>query len=239
VTGPVDLSLVVPCLNEERNLPELVARVEDLLRAAPFSGELVLVDDGSSDATWPVIERLRSERPFVRAARHVRRLGIAAAWHTGLEAARGDAVCVLDADLQYDPADVPRLWAAREQTGADIVQGWRSSRERPRDGRLLLSRALGALLNAAFGMSLRDNKSGFFLCRKQVLADLLQARARYRHFQCFVMVAARDRGYRIAEVEAAFRPRHAGRSAFGRVPLRPTLEVLVDLVSAVRRRGRA
>jgi phenylacetate-CoA ligase len=90
------------------------------------------------------------------------------------------------------------------------------------------------LLNASFGMSLRDNKSGFFLCHREVLTTLLGFRRRYRHWQCFVMVAAHHHGYRIHEIETPFRPRHAGRSAFGRLALGPSLAVMLDLPTALR-----
>jgi hypothetical protein len=83
-------------------------------------------------------------------------------------------------------------------------------------------------------MSSRDNKSGFFLCRRAVLADLLRFRGRYRHWQCFVMVAAHHRGYRIHEVETSFRPRRSGRSAFGSLALGPALVVALDLLTAWR-----
>ena len=97
---------------------------------------------------------------------------------------------------------------------------------------------LSALLNGVFGMRLRDNKSGFFICRRDVLADLLSYRGHYRHWQCFVMVAAHRRGYRIHQVDTPFRPRSRGRSAFGSVPLMATAGVTLDLWQAIRETGR-
>lgn len=232
-----DLSVIVPCLNEAANLPALVARTDAFRRSFDHSCELVLVDDGSADDTWRVIQDLRRDHAFVRGVRHRRRQGIPRAWQTGLSVASGSLACVLDADLQYDPGEIGLLWQARRHSGADIVQGWRSPRQRSADVRLVLSRGLNHLLNAAFGMSLRDNKSGFFLCDTDVLTDLLRCGHGYVHFQCFVMAAAHARGYRIAEVEASFRPRQAGRSAFGDLPVRATFEVLLDLVHATRALG--
>jgi phenylacetate-CoA ligase len=233
------LSVLVPCLNEAGNLRELVGRVRGALAlpgAGPTDGprELVLVDDGSSDGTWEVMEELRGGWEGLRTARHPRRRGIAQAWRTALDQARGGWVCTLDADLQYEPEELARLWSVQRTSGADVVQGARAGDERPVDARWAASRGLNWLLNGVFRMSLRDNKSGFFLCRRQVLEALLGTREGFRHWQCFVMVAAHHHGYQITDVETPFRPRRAGRSAFGRVPVGPTLGVLLDLTTAVR-----
>jgi phenylacetate-CoA ligase len=140
---------------------------------------------------------------------------------------------VLDADLQYDPQEIARLWGAQQATGADIVQGTRTARERRPDLRYLLSRSLNTLLNRTFDMSLQDNKSGFFLCRREVLEMLLEFRRHFRHWQCFVMVAAHHHGLTIHQVETPFRPRSAGRSAFGRIPICSTVGVALDLLTAL------
>ena len=104
VVAPAVLSVIVPCLDEAAGLPELVARVGRVLDAQlppELDAELVLVDDGSRDATWERMSALRAEHPWIRLARHARRAGIPAAWRTGLAHASGAWVCVLDADLQY------------------------------------------------------------------------------------------------------------------------------------------
>jgi phenylacetate-CoA ligase len=234
------LSIIVPCLDEGANLSSLVARISAAVLDAPpptVDGvELILIDDGSRDDTPVVLEglaRARGSRRDLRTVTHERTSGIPAAWRSGLGVARGDFVCVLDADLQYEPEEIPRLWEASLRTKADLVQGARATAERPRDARFLLSRGLSALLNVAFDMSLPDNKSGFFLCRSAVLADLLSYRGRYRHWQCFVMVAAHRRGYSIHAVETPFHRRMDGRSAFGAWALGPAAGVALDLVTAL------
>jgi phenylacetate-CoA ligase len=231
------LSVLVPCLNEAANLPELVARVRGTLRGPPLAAagaELILIDDGSQDDTWPRMARLADEFPDVRAVRHAHTLGIPAAWRTGLGAARGDRVCVLDADLQYDPDEIARLWRELHDSGADIAQGTRGRAARAHDLRFVFSRGLCGVLNLTFRMSLADNKSGFFLCRREVLADLLDYRGHFRHWQCFVMVAAHHRGYRIRQIDTPFAPRRAGRSAFGALPLASAAAVALDLLPALR-----
>lgn len=232
------LSVICPCLNEAESLPALVARLRPVLRQLAEEQrqpvELILIDDGSTDETWTRMETLRLAWPLIRTARHPITRGIAAAWNTGVAQASGEWICVLDADLQYRPEEIPRLWQALHRAGTDIVQGTRSPDGRRRDLRFILSRGLNGVLNVAFGMSLRDNKSGFFLCRRAAFRQLLASRGAYRHWQCFVMVAAHHSGYQIHQVDTPFDDRAAGRSAFGRLALGAAAAVAVDLLRATR-----
>ena len=233
------LSDLVPSPNEAANLPVLVETLHAALEAPALAPtEIVLVDDGSSDETRDCIDRLAARFPALRHVRHDRTRGIPAAWRTGHAAARGEWICAIDADLQYQPEEIPRLWRALQESGADIVQGVRSDADRSRDLRFILSKGLGGLLNRTFGMSLRDNKSAFFLCRREVFATMLNYRRRFRHWQCFVMVAAHHHGYRIHEVDTPFSPRNGGRSAFGTFALGPALGVAFDFIPALQEYGR-
>ena len=233
----MELSVIVPCWNEADNVGELVARVGRVLDGAwpGDRGELILVDDGSTDGTWAAIEQASASRTFVVGARHDRNRGLEAAWRTGLARSRGRLVCLLDADLQYRPEEIPRLHAALVEGAApvDLVQGWRSPVGRARDSRWLISRALNVILNALFAMDLPDNKSGFLLCRREVLSDLLSHRGRYRYFQILVMVAAKARGHTYRLVETPFDPRRAGRSFFGALPIGTSLRALADIARAL------
>jgi phenylacetate-CoA ligase len=233
------LSVIVPCLNEAANLPGLVERVHAALQIPGLApAEIVLVDDGSGDDTRDCVARLAARFPRLRVAHHDRTRGIPAAWRTAHAAAAGEWICAIDADLQYDPEEIPRLWRALHETGADIVQGVRSDANRARDLRFLFSKGLGFLLNRTFGMSLRDNKSAFFLCHRDVLGTMLGYRSRFRHWQCFVMVAAHHHGFRIHEVDTPFSPRRSGRSAFGALALGPALGVALDFGAALKEYGR-
>src|SRR6478672_2827996 len=178
-----ELSVVVPCLNEEANIPDLVARVGEVFQVGNLDGELVLVDDGSTDSTWKVIGELQQANPWLTARRHPQNRGIAAGWKTGVSAASGRLVAILDADLQYQPEDILRLKRELELSNVDIVQGWRSPVGREKGPRFYYSRGFNAILNTAFGMNLKDNKSGFVITSREVFADLLDFRGRYYYWQ--------------------------------------------------------
>ena len=226
---PLDVSVVAPCYNEAKNLPELAERLTRVFDRKDLAGEVVLVDDGSADDTAAVIRSLGAADPRVVGVFHAKNRGIAAAWRSGVERARGEYVCFIDADLQNLPEDVWRLYREIRLTHADVVQGYRSSVGRLKDSRYLLSKGLNALLNLLFGMSARDNKSGFVIGLRETMADVLHHRYSYRYFQTFITVAARARGYTVREIETLFESRLLGQSFMSRFPLRVVLLALVDL----------
>jgi phenylacetate-coenzyme A ligase PaaK-like adenylate-forming protein/glycosyltransferase involved in cell wall biosynthesis len=229
----MELSVIVPCLNEEANLPELCERVAEVFRVGGFPAELVLVDDGSTDRTWEVIASLQEKHPFIEARRHPENRGIAAGWRTGVAAATGRLACVLDADLQYQPEDILRLRRELEISNVDIVQGWRSPFGREKGPRYWYSRVFNTMLNRAFGMDLQDNKSGFVLCAREVFADLLDFRGHYFYWQSFIMVAAHHKGYTYKQVETRFEHRRAGKSFLDNAPVKPILKSFVDVGRAL------
>ena len=228
-TQTVELSVVAPCLNEEANIPELVRRVAAVFQAKGLQGELILIDDGSTDGTVQVVSELRVIYPMLRFERHARNQGMEAAWKTGVNAARGKYVCLIDADLQNPPEQIWNLYQEIVFSRADIVQGYRSSIGRLRDSRYVLSRGLNILLNLAFGMSLRDNKSGFVIAYKDVLSDVLRHRLQYYYFQALIAVSAASKGYSIREVETLFESRLAGKSFLAGKAWRAVFRTLADV----------
>ncbi|HMU40008.1 MAG TPA: glycosyltransferase [Pseudomonadota bacterium] len=212
-SASIELSVVIPCLNEQLNIPELVHRLLNVFSMGQFSGEVILVDDGSTDDTAQVIRKLASEHPNqVRGCFHSQNRGIAAAWRTGAAAARGVLISVMDADLQYQPEDLLRLRRTLYDSSVDVVQGFRSQVGRQKDKRYHLSRGLNRLLNGIFGMSLRDNKSGFLMCSREVFLDLITYEGTYFYWQSFIMVAAYAKGYSYREIETLFESRKQGVS---------------------------
>lgn len=237
LTSEMKLSLIIPCFNEEASLPTLLARTEPVVREGALTEnvELIAVDDGSVDRTWSILQELAQRYSFLVPIRHERNCGLPEAWRTGAMAARSEVVCILDADLQYRPEEIPRLYEVWRRSGVDIVQGARTRERRLLDSRYLLSRGLNLLLNRLFGMLLDDNKSGFLVCRRDLFLQLLEERGAFRYFQTMVMVAAHSRGYTYYSLPTPFDARAAGRSFLGRFPLRVTAGVLADVLRGLVR----
>jgi phenylacetate-CoA ligase len=229
----LDLSVIVPCYNEELNIKEVTERVLRTLDAGNLKGELVLVDDGSADGTARAIrEQMELHPGRVVGGFHRSNRGLAAGWRTGADVARGSTVALIDADLQNRPEDILRLYRKLMESSVDIVQGIRSSVGRTRDSRYHMSRSFNTLLNVSFGMKLRDNKSGFVCCSRDVLLDLLSYRGHYAFWQSFIMVAAHAKGYSYMEVEALFESRKQGTSFLEGKAIQSSLLALVDMPKA-------
>lgn len=225
----VTLSVIAPCFNETGNLRELTERVLKVFEKSDINGELVLVDDGSTDGTGALIKELAQSHHKVRGVFHEQNKGMFAAWLSGVENTESTYICLIDADLQNLPEDVARLYREITYTHADMVQGVRSSVGRTKDSRLFLSRGLNALLNILFGMHARDNKSGFIIARSDVLRDALHLRKKYFYPQTLIRVSAESKGYSVREIETLFESRLAGESFITKNPIKPTLLSFIDL----------
>lgn len=226
------ISVVAPCYNEMENAVALTRRLQNVFRKRGLEGEVVLVNDASQDRTGEIIDQLAQQYPNVKAVHHEKNRGIARAWQSGIDASRGAYVCLIDADLQYLPEEVWRLYKEITTSRVDMVQGFRSSIERLRDSRYLFSVTLNTILNLTFGMSLQDNKSGFVIARRETLAHILEHQYDYHYFNTYIAVSAHSKGYSIKEVETLFRNRDLGESYIQGFPLRLITRVLIDTVKA-------
>ncbi len=210
--GPVDVSVLVPAKDEAENLPEFVAQAERALAAAPFSAEIVVVDDGSVDETPRVLADLAARHPFLRSARHRTRRGIADALRTAGDAARGGVLVFYPADLQFRPADIPSLVAPILAGDADIVTG----RKEGKYDKAFVSRIYNGLSRALFRLPVRDLNS--VKAYRREVVEALPARPDWHRYMVAIAVAD---GYTVTEVPIALHPRHAGKSKFGigRIPI--------------------
>lgn len=229
----VDLSIIVPCYNEEQNIPRLWSEIEKAMKDAEVTWEVVLVDDGSKDNTAGLIKELAKKDSRVKCVFHETNRGIVAGWKSGLLASTGRLVVTIDADLQYLPSDILKLLAIQKESGADLVQGWRRFSPRVPFWRRVVSKALSWILNISFGLKLRDAKSGFVLYKREVFEDILNYRYPYREFQHFITASAKAKGYKIEQVPVEFVERIAGESFIKR-PIRFILRVILDMPWAIR-----
>lgn len=203
------VSVVVPACNEEESLPVLVAEIRDALVSARVAYEVVLVDDGSRDRTLEVMLELAAADPAVRVLRQQPNRGQSAALQAGWRAARGEVVVTLDADLQNDPADVPRLLAALDE-GFDVVNGVRVDRK-DTWVRLVSSKIANAVRNRLTGDSVTDVGCTLRAVRTELLRDLPMFTGLHR----FLPTLLKLRGARVTEVPVAHRPRRFGETKYG------------------------
>lgn len=220
MSGSSRVSVIIPAFNEEGNVARLFERIEEGLEATGLVGEIVFVDDGSTDGTWERVQHEVSRRANVRPFRHRRNFGLSEALNTGFRNVEGDYIVFLPADLQSDPAeDIPKL--VRElENGNDVVVGWRVGR---REGKLLVSLVYNFLSRRLFGVIAHD-LNWIKAFRREVI-EAIRLRSDWHRY---VVVLAAGRGFRVKEVRTSYYPRHSGQSKFGRARIvRGILDLLV------------
>lgn len=203
------LSIVVPVYNEAASLETLLRELDAVAREHGYTMQVILVDDGSTDASWATIARLAEEDPRVEGIRFRRNFGKAAALSAGFKAARGEWIVTLDADLQDDPQEIPALLEAIS-SGLDVVSGWKQVRHDPWH-KVLASRIFNGLVRAWTGVPLHDHNCGMKCYRPQVLREIRV----YGELHRFIPVLAAARGFRVGERVVRHRPRKHGRSKYG------------------------
>jgi glycosyltransferase involved in cell wall biosynthesis len=205
----VDLSIVIPALDERGALPGLLDEVERACDSLGVSWEAIVVDDGSTDGTIELVEELAARRPELRGVRLRRNFGKSAALAAGLEHSAGRTIVTIDGDGQDDPADIPALLAELDR-GADLVSGWKRRRRDP-PSRRLASRVFNRVTAWLTGVSMHDMNCGF----KAYRGDCARSLDVYGELHRYMPVLAVQQGWRVAELPVNHRPRRHGRSRFG------------------------
>jgi glycosyltransferase involved in cell wall biosynthesis len=205
----VEVSVVVPVLDEVESLPTLYHELSEVLEKLGRKYELVFVDDGSRDGSFQVLEKLHRSDDRVRVVQLRRNFGKAAALAVGFRASRGDVIVTLDADLQDCPSELPRL-LQRLEDGHDLVSGWKQDRQDPLS-KTLPSRLFNRVTAWLTGLPLRDFNCGFKAYRREVVEELRL----YGELHRFIPALAAWRGFRVDEVPVHHRPRRFGRSKYG------------------------
>ncbi|NOY64274.1 MAG: glycosyltransferase family 2 protein [Nitrospirae bacterium] len=216
------LSVVIPLYNEEENVEELHQRLTDVLTELPFEYEIIYVDDGSTDNTPYLLERISSEDEHVLAMSLRRNFGQTAAFAAGFDFCRGDVIVTMDGDLQNDPADIPRLLEHIDRY--DLVSGWRKNRKDPFLSRRLPSMIANWLISKVTGVKLHDYGCSLKAYRREVIKNLNL----YGEMHRFIPAVASWYGVRFTEVETTHHPRKRGKSKYG---LSRTVKVILDLIT--------
>ncbi len=207
----LDLSIVVPLYNEAESLPELVAWIDRVARANGLTYEAILVDDGSNDGSWEVVEKLKQSYPAVRGIGFGRNYGKSAALYCGFEAAEGEVVITMDADLQDSPDEIPALRRMILEESYDLVSGWKKKRYDPL-GKRLPSKFFNWTARTVSGIRLHDFNCGLKAYRRKVVKSIEV----YGEMHRYIPFLAKQAGFtRIGEKVVEHHARKYGHSKFG------------------------
>ena len=220
------VSVVVPLYNEEESLPELVAWIDRVAKEHKLSYEVIMIDDGSTDGSWEVVEKLATQYDTVRGIAFRRNYGKSAALYCGFEAAEGEVVITMDADLQDSPDEIPELRRMILEEGYDLVSGWKKKRYDP-IGKRWPSKFFNGTARLASGIKLHDFNCGLKAYRKKVVKSIEV----YGEMHRFIPILAKKAGFkRIGEKVVEHRARKYGYSKFG---LERMVKGYLDLISVM------
>lgn len=218
----MSISVVIPVYNEEENIPVLHEKLSSVLDRLGYEYEIIYVDDGSSDRTLEILESLQKKDRHVVVLSLRRNFGQTAAFAAGFDFARGDVIITMDADLQNDPEDIPKLLELIKEY--DLVSGWRRERKDPFFSRRLPSMIANWLISKVTGVRLHDYGCSLKAYRKDIVKNLRL----YGEMHRFIPAVASWYGVRVAEIPVKHHPRFKGRSKYG---ISRTFKVLLDLVT--------
>ncbi len=207
-----DLSIIVPLYNEAESLPELCAWTDRVMQENGFSYEMILVDDGSTDASWETVRKLAADNPCLHGIRFRRNYGKSAALYCGFAKAAGEVVVTMDADLQDSPEEIPEMLRMIREEGWDIVSGWKQHRKDNALTKNLPSKLYNATARRITGIKLHDMNCGLKAYRSEVVKDIEV----YGEMHRYIPYLAKNAGYtRITEKRVHHQKRKYGKSKFG------------------------
>ncbi len=219
----LDLSVIIPLFNEEENVEPLYSQLTEALEPLGLSYEIIIIDDGSTDGSFAALKELHALDSRLKVIRFRRNFGQTAAFAAGFDRARGKVVITMDADLQNDPADIPRLLAKIEED-YDVVSGWRVNRKDPFLSRRLPSMIANRLISETTNVRLHDYGCSLKAYRREVVKNINL----YGEMHRFIPAIASWMGVAVAEVPVNHRARQFGKSKYG---LSRTIKVFLDMIT--------
>ena len=224
MSNKLDISVVVPLYNEEESLPELVAWIDRVAQNNKLSYEIIMVDDGSSDNSWAVVEQLKEQYPAIKGIRFARNYGKSAALYCGFAEAEGEVVFTMDADLQDSPDEIPEMRRMILEDGYDLVSGWKKKRYDPA-GKRFPSKFFNFTARIVSGIKLHDFNCGLKAYRRRVIKSIEV----YGEMHRYIPILAKHAGYkRIGEKIVQHQERKYGVSKFG---MERMVKGYLDLIS--------
>ena len=224
MSNKLDISVVVPLYNEEESLPELVAWIDRVAQNNKLSYEIIMVDDGSSDNSWAVVEQLKEQYPAIKGIRFARNYGKSAALYCGFADAEGEVVFTMDADLQDSPDEIPEMRRMILEDGYDLVSGWKKKRYDPA-GKRFPSKFFNFTARIVSGIKLHDFNCGLKAYRRRVIKSIEV----YGEMHRYIPILAKHAGYkRIGEKVVQHQERKYGVSKFG---MERMVKGYLDLIS--------
>jgi glycosyltransferase involved in cell wall biosynthesis len=218
-----DLSIVIPVLNEAENLQPLYSQLRLVLDGLGKTYEVIFIDDGSTDSSFEIMHKLSKSDARLRVIRFRRNFGQSAAFSAGFDYASGNVIVTMDADLQNDPADIPRLLKGLED-GDDVVSGWRINRKDEYFTRRLPSRIANFIISTITDVKLHDHGCSLKAYRREVAKNIKL----YGEMHRFIPALASWMGIRVGEIPVNHAPRRSGKSKYG---IMRAIRVLLDLVT--------
>lgn len=220
----MNYSVVVPARNEEASIEPLYQALRPVMEGLgdPQAFEIIFIDDGSSDNTLAVMQKLRTADPRVKIIQFRRNFGQTAAWSAGFERAQGEYVIVLDADLQNDPADIPAMIATMEHENLDVISGWRKDRQ-DNGGMVVLSKLGNWIHRRVTGEKIHDHGCSLKVYRREALHEL----ELYGEMHRYITALLSWKGYRVGEMVVRHHPRQHGHTNYS---VKKKIKGFLDLI---------
>ena len=208
----MNISIIIPLLNEKESLLELINSIDEVMKAYSFTNEIILIDDGSTDGSWELIQNLSIDKKNIKGIKFLRNYGKSQALHAGFLKSRGEVVFTMDADLQDDPKEIPEMYNMITNDNYDLVSGWKKKRYDSLLSKNIPSKIFNFAARLTSGIKLNDFNCGL----KAFKRDVIKSINVYGEMHRYIPILAKNEGFKkIGQKIVNHRPRKYGRTKFG------------------------
>jgi len=208
----VNISIIIPLLNEKESLMELINSIDEVMKAYSFTNEIILIDDGSTDGSWELIQNLSIDKKNIKGIKFLRNYGKSQALHAGFLKSKGEVVFTMDADLQDDPKEIPEMYNMITNDNYDLVSGWKKKRYDSLLSKNIPSKIFNFAARLTSGIKLNDFNCGL----KAFKRDVIKSINVYGEMHRYIPILAKNEGFKkIGQKIVNHRPRKYGKTKFG------------------------